>query len=108
MESILKSTKIRRLQRGMLVLEGITFLTDDVLTIDNAKKKGIDEVAERFRDFINQVYRISHAALGDLHECHKHHEGWLIEIENLEKLLEHCQICKADRIFEEIDGRLGT
>jgi hypothetical protein len=93
MEPIRQSSRERRLERALLVIEGLTYLYDDAEEQpDGSYKTGLP----------SQVYRIAHAALA--YCCasdDSKHDGcnaWLDEIEEAEKALKELNILNVEKI----------
>lgn len=93
MEPIQQAIPMRRLQRALLVLEGLTYMEDDRLFFDNAQKS-----AEPFKEnkFVSDVYCIAHAALGMCGAREHHDEQWLGKIEEYEKMLKEAGIIDVE------------
>lgn len=94
MESILESSQERRIKRALLVVEGLTFLYDDIQTYLVAKNEGVDALRASFNKFVSEVYCIAHAALPDK-DCGVHYD-WLLTIEQHEALLKKMNIVDVE------------
>lgn len=121
MESIKESDRVRRLERALLALEGLTFLDHyDSFLVDakygqhkhksvvfgaDALQQAIEKcdscVVERVsvddHPFVGSAYRISHAALGLCGAANHHDETWLDEIESTEASLKELNILDAEK-----------
>ena len=96
MEPIAASSRQRRLERALVVLEGLTYFVDEETNVDP-----ID--AEKLREFVSQVYRIAHSALGHCKGC-TFDSVWLNDIEKAEKTLTESNILDVDKYFTRLDA----
>jgi hypothetical protein len=92
-EPIRESSRVRRLERALLALEGATYLVNDLY----------QPTEEQYKTFVTQVYMISHSALGMCGGCGDD-SRWLEKIEELESVLKTMNILDVGKI--DAEGKL--
>lgn len=105
MEPIRESSRERRIERALLVIEGLTYLHDDLVRKPDVELADGTIVHGGYEEkgFSSQAYRIAHAALGhcSAHDLEKHDgcNAWLEEIEEAEKALKELNIMDVEKIL---------
>lgn len=94
LKPISEECELRRLQRALLVIEGLTFVNDPLM-FDN--KESLEEIRKRFSDMNDELYIIAHSAL----DMCKGHENWLSKIEQLEVTLNSLGIVNIEKVLEK-------
>ena len=84
MKSIMECDRTERLERALLVIDGLCLEEIDVDT-----------------KLINQIYRVAHSALG---ACKNPHESWVSEIDELQEGLKKARIVDCDKEIKGIGG----
>lgn len=82
--NIKQEERARQLERGLLVIEGMTYLYQDLDTY--AKERGLAALVVRMQRFVDDVYEVAHASSG---RCCKHpsfEKTIQTKIDNLKKL----------------------
>lgn len=85
MNSIHDCDRLERLERALLVLEGLTFLQED----------------DAEDSFSSLVYQIAHTALGFCGAKDHHDKAWLDIIPYLENKLKEAKLINVERIINE-------
>lgn len=117
LKPIKDASREEQLLRGLNVIEGITFLSDefedhtfnlgctqvgnDPFTFATRRfpNKDILNALEQRGKYNNAIYRISHAI--NRPACLKNHPDWLLEIETWEKDLLEAGICDCEKELEK-------
>jgi len=80
MKSIRDCGRLERLERALLIIDGLCLEEMDTDT-----------------KLIAQIYKVAHVALG---KCENPHEYWLDEIDQLQETLKEANIVDCDQHFE--------
>ena len=90
MNSIYECDRVERLERALLVLEGLTFLQEH------------DETP-----FVSEVYQIAHAALGFCGAKDHHDKTWLGAIPKWEEILKEKKVINVEKVLNERSKQEG-
>ncbi len=101
LESIHNSSPERLMKRALLVLEGLSFMNDELTTTLILKNGGQEKLRKAYDSFCTDVYIISHIAVKP--KCAHNHPDWFENIERLEKCLKELRIVDVEKCLNELE-----